>query len=234
MYFWLFPLILCSKLCGGPSRHKTHKGCVYSKIQKTNGILFFQHYLMQQQQQASMAAGNPQQPMFHPAMYGPMSGPGSMPMMGVPTYQHYMPPGQYQPMSPGPNQPTMVSGPMSMPMGMPMPPMTSDQQQQAPVTPSFNMQGLSTALPTYQSLPQSPHLQHHQLQQQQQQPMSMMGQPHLPPQQQQQQVMQQQPGMMAQQLPQQQHIPQQQQPQHVPQQQQQPQQFDQQELISFD
>ncbi len=48
----------------------------------------FQHYLMQQQQQQAAAlAGNPQQPMFHPAMYGPMTNAGPMPMMGGPQYQ---------------------------------------------------------------------------------------------------------------------------------------------------
>jgi hypothetical protein len=60
----------------------------YFQRSKPKNNFSFQHYLMQQQQQQAAAlAGNPQQPMFHPAMYGPMTNAGPMPMMGGPQYQ---------------------------------------------------------------------------------------------------------------------------------------------------
>jgi len=184
-------------------------------------LLNFQHYMMQQPQGVPMP-GPGQPPMFHPAMYGPMSLPMSMgappSTQPPPHYQPFMGPGQFPPpmtSSVPSTQPTSMPGmgPPSMPMGLghisaPEPTMTF-QPSPAPSTASsvapFNLQPIGDSLPPF---PPSPNLHH--------QPMS------LPP------HMQQQPGHGL-------GMQQQQQPQAAPpQQHQQPANSAFEELISFD
>lgn len=135
-----------------------------------------------QQPQGVPMPGPGQPPMFHPAMYGPMSLPMSMgaPPGTQPLPQHYQPfmggpPGPFPPMTS--TIPSTQSGPMpgmgpsSMPMGLghmsaPDSSMTYQSPAAPPAAPPtttsvapspFNLQAIGDTLPPF---PQSPSLHH--------------------------------------------------------------------------